>query len=236
MPNRAALRSLGVSPKREVEAPTGHPPSLCSLSTQHSLHNSKDSSSGAPTGFSFFIINIQVSRRPGCLIQRNKLGIAFDTGAENTPREFRETQRAQFPNRTQTGTHKQMKISAQMHAFYMHTPRLREEGLPCCAEASSLGVKTWIVFSADREKCRKLHSLDTEWPAPHSPPAACERLTGPSSGMWGLLYPTARSIMSGCTAARHCPLFMKLHTYTYTSAAHNRKTTKLLFLTGRPVR
>lgn len=95
--NRAFLRGMGISLKRQVEElnrtpPPSHPSTVCSLSTRtlYSLHTGNDSGWGAPAGRSFFI-NIQLSCRPGCLIHRNKLGIAFDTGVENIPWEFRDT-------------------------------------------------------------------------------------------------------------------------------------------------
>lgn len=88
-------------------------PPLCCLRPQHSVFTPHLQLSGwsAPAGrsflhFFFFKINIPLSFRRGCLIHRNKLGIAFDTGVENTPREFTETQEAPFPNRKQAGTHK----------------------------------------------------------------------------------------------------------------------------------
>lgn len=99
----ASLKSLGKSQKKQVEESnrTWHSPlcpfTVCSLSTnaQYSLHTSNNSSQAAPAGSSFFFyfINIPLSCRPGCLIHKNKLGIAFATGVENTPREFTEHRR-----------------------------------------------------------------------------------------------------------------------------------------------
>lgn len=89
---------------------TRHPSAVCGPSTQYSLHTCNVVAGELPQGVLFHIkkkkINIPLSCRPGCLIHRNKLGIAFDTGVENTPREFTETQEAPFPNRKQAGAHK----------------------------------------------------------------------------------------------------------------------------------
>lgn len=93
---RASLGFGHVPRGASGENQTGHPTPLLAAASQLSIHSTPVTTAAGAlllgTPFFFFFINIPFSCRPGCLIHRNKLGIAFDTGVENTPREFTETQ------------------------------------------------------------------------------------------------------------------------------------------------
>ena len=107
---RASLGSGHIPKRGKWENQLGHPAPLPPAASELSIHSTPVTAAAGAlllgTLFSIFLINIPLSCRPGCLIHRTKLGMAFDTGVENTPRGVHRDTVAQLPNRTRAGAHK----------------------------------------------------------------------------------------------------------------------------------